>query len=100
MVNVQLKIVEEGAKHPISELKRFLTRELFDDDILVRTAAELTLKIKFSREADQDMILLQLRETDSKVKLAEKIIPYLEASWIKDISSESHALIASVAVTS
>jgi hypothetical protein len=62
MVNVQLKIVEEGLKHPISELKKHLTLELFEDDILVRTTAELTLKIKFYHEFDFEYKLFSFHQ--------------------------------------
>lgn len=98
MVNVQLKIVEEGLKHPLAELTRALTHHLFEDDILVRNRADLTLKIKFTRDADQDLILIQLRETDSKAKLSEKVIHYLDHSWIKDIVSEAHAMLVTSAI--
>ncbi|MCC6599238.1 MAG: hypothetical protein IT223_01025 [Crocinitomicaceae bacterium] len=98
MVNVQLKIVEEGLKHPINELTTFITSQLFEDDILVTDGADLTLKIKFTTDSDQDLILLQLRETGSKNKIGEKVIHYLENSWIQDISAEAHALLASMAV--
>ncbi|MFN8865296.1 MAG: hypothetical protein ACK500_00285 [Flavobacteriales bacterium] len=98
MVNVQLKIVEESLKHPIDELTGYLTRQLFEDDILVRGDADLTLKIKFLTDNDQDLVLIQLRDSESKAKLAEKVIHYLDHSWIEDISSEAHALIASAPV--
>lgn len=100
MVNVQLKIVEEGLKHPLAELTKQLIHHLFEDDIMVRNNADLTLKIKFTRDADQDLVLLQLRETQSKAKLGEKVIHYIEKTWVKDVVSESHALLAPVAVTS
>jgi hypothetical protein len=100
MVNIQLKIVEEGLKHPLAELQRQLTHHLFEDDIIVRTKADLTLKIKFTRDHDQDLILLQLRETESKAKLGEKVIHYIEKSWVRDTIAESHALLAPVAVVS
>lgn len=99
MVNVQLKIVEEGLKHPLAELTKALSHQLFEDDILVRNKADLTLKIKFTRDGDQDLILIQLRETESKAKLGEKVIHYIEQSWIRDIVSESHALLATIAVS-
>jgi hypothetical protein len=99
MINVQLKIVEEGLKHPISELKKHLTLELFEDDILVRTTAELTLKIKFYHEFDQDLILIKLRETATQIKISEKVIPYKENSWIQDICAESQALLSPIKQT-
>ena len=99
MVKVQLKIVEEGLKHPLAELTHILQNQLFEDNIVVKADADLTLKIKFTRDNDQDLVLLQLRETASKNKIGEKIIHYLEHSWLQDISSESHALISNSSVT-
>lgn len=98
MVNVQLKIVEEGLKHPIQELRQSISKQLFEDDIIVTDHAELTLKIKFTMDGDQDLVLLQLRETESKNKLGEKVIHYLEHSWIEDIAAEAHALLVNSSV--
>lgn len=98
MVTVQLKIVEEGFKHPIQELKNAISGNLFDDDIIIKDDADLELKIKFTSENDQEMVLLQLRDTKSKHKVNEKVIHYLEHSWIADIANESHALVAATAV--
>jgi hypothetical protein len=97
MVTVQLKIVEEGLKHPLEDLRKFITSQLFEDDILVSEEADLTLKIKFTYDNGQDLILLQLRDTASKAKLGEKVIHYFEDSWIIDTSAEAHALVASLA---
>lgn len=97
MVAVKLKFVEEGLKHPIEELKKHITRSLFEDDILVKEDAELTIKVKFTADNDQDLVLIQLRETETKNKLGEKVIHYIEENWIQDIASESHALVSSVA---
>jgi hypothetical protein len=93
MVQVQLKIVEEGLKHPIGDLTKFLKLQLFEDDIIVSEDADLTLKIKFTRDNDQDLILIALREKD-KHKIAEKVIHYLEHTWLEDVCSEAHALIS------
>jgi len=97
MVTLQLKIVEEGLKHPLEDLKNSITRQLFEDDILVKDDSELTLKIKFTYDNGQDLILLQLRDTQTKAKLGEKVIHYMEESWIEDTSAEAHALVASLA---
>ena len=97
MVNVQLKIVEEGIHHSIEILKSEITRQLFEDDILVKDNADLTLKVKFTNDNGQDLVLIQLRESESKNKLAEKVIHYIEESWIQDTVSEAHALVASMA---
>jgi len=99
MVNVQLKIVEEGLKHPIEELTGFITQQLFEDDILVKEGADLTLKVKFLTDVDQDLVLIQLRDSSTKQKLGEKVIHYLDHSWKEDISSEAHALLAGATVT-
>jgi hypothetical protein len=96
MMNVQLKIVEEGLKHPIDELRTALQAQLLEDGVLLAPAAELGLKIKFTKEGDQDVVLIQLRETGTKAKLGEKLIPYLNNRWIQDVSSEAHALLAGV----
>ncbi len=98
MVTVQLKIVEEGLKHPIDELKGFISSQLFEDDILVKDEADLTLKIKFLTDNDQDLILIKLRDSNTKAKLGEKVIHYLDHSWKEDISAEAHALLANAAV--
>lgn len=99
MVTVQLKIVEEGLKHPLSEMKSAIAASLFDDDIIVKDDANLELKIKFTTADHQDLILLQLRDSVSKHKINEKVIHYIENSWIADVASEAHALLAHTAVT-
>jgi len=98
MVTVQLKIVEEGLKHPIDQLKSAISQNLFEDNIIVKDDADLEIKVKFTTEDNQDLILLQLRDTRTKHKINEKVIHYIEHSWIEDISSESHALLAPATV--
>ncbi len=100
MVTVQLKIVEEGLKHPTNELTKVISKHLFDDDIIVTEDADLELKVKFLQDNDQDLILIALRDTKSKHKLGEKIIHYLDHSWTEDTAAEAHALVASNAVVS
>jgi hypothetical protein len=100
MVTVHLKIVEDGLKHPIDELTHFLRLQLIEEDILVREDSPLSLKIKFTREGENDIILLQLRESATKTKLNEKVIPYLEHTWLEDISAETYALISRTPVIS
>lgn len=95
MVTVQLKILEEGIKHPIEQLKSSIAEALLSDDIVVAEHSNLELKIKFTKEDNQDLILLQLRDSVSKHKVNEKVIHYIDQSWKEDISSEAHALLAS-----
>jgi hypothetical protein len=99
MVTVQLKIVEEGLKHPLHEMKSAISASLFEDGVVVRSDAFLELKIKFTTEDHQDLILLQLRDAQTKHKINEKVIHYIENSWIQDVASESHALLAPTVVT-
>ncbi len=100
MLTVKLKIVEEGIKHPLDQLKSALSETLLEDEVVVTEHSKLELKIKFTVENNQDIILLQLRESDSKLKLSEKVIPYIESTWLSDTSSEAHALLAPAAVSS
>lgn len=99
MVTVQLKIVEEGLKHPLSGLKAAISESLLEDGVIVKDDADLEVKIKFSTEDHQDLILLQLRDTRSKHKISEKVIHYIENSWIQDVTAETHALLAPTAVS-
>lgn len=99
MVTVQLKIVEEGLKHPLNQLRPAIAAALFEDNIIVKEDADLELKIKFTQEDHQDLVLLKLRDAHSKHKINEKVIHYIENTWITDISSEAHALLARAAVT-
>jgi hypothetical protein len=96
MVPVKLKIVEEGLKHPLEALKKALSDQLFEDDVILSDDAEHTLKIKFTNDNGQDLILLQLRDSATKNKRSEKVIHYLADSWEEDIASEAHALVTSL----
>jgi hypothetical protein len=98
MVTVQLKIVEEGLKHPLAEMKSAIAANLFEDNVVVKEDANLEIKIKFTTEDHQDLVLLQLRDSSTKHKINEKVIHYIEHSWIEDIASECHALLAPTAV--
>jgi len=99
MVTVKLKIVEEGIKHPLEQLKNAISDALSQDGLVVSENSNLELKIKFTDENNQDIVFLQLRESSTKHKLNEKIIPYIESSWLEDIASEAHALLAPAAVS-
>jgi hypothetical protein len=98
MVTVQLKIIEEGLKHPLDQLKTAISTNLFEDNIIVKDDADLELKVKFMEQDNKDLILLQLRDAHSKHKINEKVIHYIEHSWIEDISAEAHALLAPAVV--
>ncbi|MCB0762945.1 MAG: hypothetical protein KDC12_15575 [Flavobacteriales bacterium] len=93
MVNVQLKLVDEGLSPNSEEISEFVTSNLQEDDIHVTDSADLTLKIKFTVDNDQELVLLQLRETGSKAKLGEKVLHYLPSHALSDIANEAHALV-------
>lgn len=94
MVNVQLKMIDEGLAPNSDEIAKYIASNLKEDNILIDDQADLTLKIKFTVDNDQELVLVQLRETDSKVKLGEKVLHYLPASALADIANECHALVA------
>lgn len=98
MRTIRLKIIEEGFKHPLERLKELISKALIEEEIVVTEFSDLELKIKFTTENSQDIIHLQLRNEKTKVKLSEKIIPYLEASWLEDAASEAQALLAPAGV--
>ncbi len=95
MNTVKLKIVEEGSKHPLEQLKRSIAQALEEEGTSISDQAEVELKIKFTVENDQEVVLLQVRNSIDKHKWAEKIIPYLESKWQEDILSESKSLLLS-----
>lgn len=97
MISVSLKIVDEGLAPNIDDLTEHLTANLNSDDIQLADNSDLTLKIKFTVDNAQEKVLIQLRETLTKVKLGEKVIHYFPNSWIEDTTSEAHALVASLA---
>lgn len=99
MVTVQLKIVEEGFKHPIQQLVNAIADNLHEEDVQIADHAELELKIKFLTDSDQDLVLIQLREEANKHKINEKIIHYMDQTWVNDIAHEAHALLAGAAVS-
>lgn len=97
MISISLKIVDEGLTPNIDDLTEFLSAQLHADDIRLADNADLTLKIKFTVDNAQEKILIQLRETNTKVKIGEKVIHYFPKTWVEDTTSESHALVASLA---
>ena len=58
----------------------------FSDD------APSTIKIKFLVDNEHELVLIQLRESESKVKLHEKVIPFLRSGWLNDTVMEVNAL--------
>jgi hypothetical protein len=94
MVSVQIKFIDEGLSPNTDEIKEFAAAQFAEDNIAVTEDADLTLKIKFTIDNDQELVLIQLRETNTKLKLGEKVIHYLPESCKNDITHESHALVA------
>lgn len=96
MINVQLKVLDEGLFPNREKLLVSLRYHLAKDDIYIDDVSALTLKVKFVRDNDQDKVLLQLRETSSKEKIGEKVIHYMASNWLTDVTHEAHALMANL----
>lgn len=96
MIRVQLKMIDEGISPELDELSQYMASQLSQDGISINSDADLTLKVKFLNDNSQDKVLVQLRETESKVKLGEKVLHYFEESWKDDITSEAHALVVNL----
>lgn len=89
-------MIDEGISPELDELSQYMASQLSEDSISIAEHADLTLKVKFLNDNSQDKVLIQLRETESKVKLGQKVIHYLEESWKDDITSEAHALVVNL----
>jgi hypothetical protein len=93
MLTVRLKIVEEGLKHPLASLRQAIAERLLSNDIVLSEEGDVELKIKFLREDNHDVILLQQREARSKHKFNEKVIRYFADTWIQDIAEHAALLL-------
>lgn len=94
MVSVRLKMIDDGMASDLDLLTEQLSAHLKADKFQIDDQADLTMKIKFMLDNDQEVILLQLRESKTKVKLGEKVLHFIEAHWMEDIVNEAHALLA------
>jgi hypothetical protein len=94
MVSVQLKIIDEGLQPDLDELTERLRNELADENVQLDPDADLTLKVKFVIDNDQELVLLQLRESATKIKLREKVIHYNSNSLKEDVALECKAMLA------
>mmetsp|Transcript_3314 Transcript_3314/g.4845 ORF Transcript_3314/g.4845 Transcript_3314/m.4845 type:complete len:101 (-) Transcript_3314:85-387(-) len=98
MHTIRIKVVDESHILNTSSLIPAVTKELHAEGISIYDNAPLTLKVKSIREDHKEKILLQLRETETKQKLNEKVIPYITGHYLKDVAAEAHALITTSAV--
>lgn len=89
-------MIDEGISPELDELSQYMASNLSEDGISINPDADLTLKVKFLNDNSQDKVLVQLRESGTKVKLGEKVLHYFEESWKDDITSEAHALVANL----
>jgi hypothetical protein len=87
MQTVRLKIVEEGRVRIKHDLIEKLSNALLQEDIVVTTFSPLELKVKFTMDHGREFILLILRDSYTRHKLKELIIPCRELTWIKDIEA-------------
>jgi hypothetical protein len=98
MIQVQLKLIDEGVHADLDALTVSLRYHLAQDQIFIDGASPLTLKIKFMQDNGQDKVLIVLRETESKEKLGEKVLPFVSDRWLRDVPNEAHALVANLVV--
>jgi hypothetical protein len=93
MLTVRLKIVEEGLKHPLHTLRQAIAERLLSNDVVLSEEADVELKIKFMRQDNHDVILIQQRDAASKHKINEKLMRYYAETWIQDVAEHSALLI-------
>lgn len=93
METINFKIVEEGMNHPIEILLKAFADDFSEHDIQVGSPSDFEVKVKFTFENDQDIVLLQLRGGKSKQKLNEKVIFYHAVTWKEDIVAEVRKLL-------
>lgn len=94
MTHIQLKMVDEGQCPDRDKLMVSLRYHLGQDGIYFDDDAHVQLKIKFISEPEKEQVLLQLRDSSSKEKLGEKVLPFIADRWLADVTNESHALVA------
>lgn len=98
MHTIQIKVVDEVNSLNAAHLIPALSKELHAEGVSIYDHAPLTLKIKSTVDNDHDKVLIQLRESDSKQKLNEKVIPLLRNSYLNDIAKEAHSLLMTSSV--
>lgn len=93
MHSLCLKVINAGIQIDADNLSSQLKGILSDEGFEFSENAPLTIKIKFLVDNEHELVLIQLRETVSKVKLREKVIPFLSVSWLNDTVMEVNALV-------
>jgi len=93
MANIQLKIVDEGLKADQHTFVERLREALSAQGFFIAEPAEITLKVKFCVDDGHEKVLLLVRETESKQKLAEDVILYFPWSWTEKAVDASVSLL-------
>lgn len=94
MHTLRLKVINSGVSLDRDDLTSKLAELLSDEGYEFSQNAPLTIKIKFLRDNDHEVVLIQLRETASKMKLREKVIPFISTSWLNDTVMEVNAMVS------
>lgn len=94
MHSLRLKVINAGVELNPNDLTAKLSELLSDEGYDFSANAPLTIKIKFLKDNDHDVVLIQLRETQSKTKLREKVIPFISTSWLNDTVMEVNAMVS------
>lgn len=93
MHSLCLKMINSGIQIDQDNLSSQLIEMLSDEGFDFSDQAPLTIKIKFLVDNEHELVLIQLRETISKVKLREKVIPFISSTWLNDTVMEVNALV-------
>jgi hypothetical protein len=93
MTNIQLKIVDEGLKADQHTFVTKLRETLSSQEFCIGEPAELTLKIKFCMDDGHEKVLLLVRETENKQKIAEEVILYFPWNWTEKAINASILLL-------
>ncbi|WP_306640170.1 hypothetical protein [Sanyastnella coralliicola] len=93
MHTIRIKVLNEGLNITSNNLIEAIESELLTEGIEISEQADTTLKIKFTVDNDHEKVLLQLRETATKIKLRERVFPYISTSWMRDVVKEVHAIV-------
>jgi hypothetical protein len=74
-------------------LRQAIAERLLSNNVVISEDADVELKIKFMRQYNRDVILIQQRDAASKHKINEKLMRYYAETWIQDVAENSALLI-------
>ena len=93
MSAIRIKVVDEGFGPKSDIILQALTDQLEAEGWRISQDAPITLKVKFLIDNDHEKVLILLRETGSKVKIEECVLPYLPEHILGDIHTSVAAIL-------